>query len=202
LLIASQLRLQAYHVAIHVTATGWEEVEKNAPTLDEAGELLIAASEAFKRVHWRFSPIPALPKFTVLERFGRLLLYAQQAKLTEVFVSFLQQNDRIPETRTPQERFELLNQMAVMAAQYGVQVKLCQDDRSLSEWQGSKFSLGVCVPQSDFPGETRPEDCGCALMVDPFTINESCQFGCLYCYAADQTLSTKKINSTRKLRVL
>jgi len=202
LLIASQLRLDPYHVTVNVTATGWGEVEKGAPTLYESGELLLETAEAFQHVYWRFSPIPALPKFTVLERFCTLLAYAHKAKLTEVFVSFLQPNDRIPEVRTPQERFELLNQMSGMAAQYGIEVKLCRDDRSFADWQGAKFSAGICVPQSDFPGATRPEDCGCTLMVDPFTINESCQFGCQYCYAADQGLASKKNNSTRRLKVV
>ena len=41
------------------------------------------------------------------------------------------------------------------------------------------------------------EGCGCVLMADPFTINESCTFGCQYCYAADKSLAPKKRNTTK-----
>jgi sulfatase maturation enzyme AslB (radical SAM superfamily) len=41
------------------------------------------------------------------------------------------------------------------------------------------------------------EGCGCALAVDPFTINETCTMGCSYCYAADKSLASKKRNTTK-----
>lgn len=195
-IVASQLRLQAYNVVVNVTATGWEEVEKGAPTLDEAGRLLIATAEAFPKTYWRFSPIPALPERVVLERFARLLDYAERAGLKQVFVSYLQSNDRINETRTAMERFDLLNRMSAMAQNYGVSVFLCQDDHSFDDWQGKQFSLEPCVRSEDFSKAGVVERCGCVMIVDPFTINETCTFGCQYCYAADQSLSPKKRNTT------
>lgn len=195
-LIASQLRLESYKVVVHVTATGWREVEKGAPTIEESGRLLVEAAAAFSAVHWRFSPIPLLPSQMILERFQYLLEYAHRAGRRQVFVSFLQPNDRIPETRGVSERFELLNRLSEIAEPAGLQVVLCKDDRSFDDWQGARFRLAPCVPASDFMrnGLTL-EPCECVSMVDPFTINESCAYGCHYCYAGDKTLAAKKRNS-------
>lgn len=204
-LIASQLRLEPYNVSVHVTATGWEEVERGTPSMEDAGRLLIETSKAF-RVHWRFSPIPMLPDWVVLERFKILSEYAAEAGLKSVFVSFLQPNDRIPETRTKEQRFVLLNHMADDAAQLGLRVDLCQDDLSfvVNGFEAQRrFNYAACVPTSDFPTATSAQErCGCVLMVDPFTINETCSFGCQYCYAADKDLSVKKRNSIRGLKVI
>lgn len=180
-LIQDRYLLDPYRVVVHVTATGWEEVEKGAPSLEDSGRLLVQASQVFEKVYWRFSPIPLLPEEVVIQRFLRLLEYAVTAKVTQVYVSFLQENDKVPETRDPFTRFNQLNLMAALAAHYGVQVLLCDDDKTFQGWEGAKFKMGACVPPSDFDGATHKEDCGCALMVDPFTINETCKFGCSYC---------------------
>ena len=200
-LIAAQLRLEPYNVAVHVTATGWEEVEKGAPSMEDAGRLLIETSKAFQRVYWRFSPIPLLPDWVVLERFRILSGYAAQAGIKSVFCSFLQPNDRIPETRTVEQRFALLNEMADDAAKLGIRVELCRDDLSFMG-RDAKFQTSICVPAQDFPTSSAYERCGCVLMVDPYTINEACSFGCQYCYAADQELSAKKRNSLKGLKVI
>jgi hypothetical protein len=201
-LIASQLRLQPYNVVVHMTATGWREVEKGAPTIEEAGRLLVEACRAFSRVRWRFSPIPLISDQMVIERFKRLLDYAMNAGLTDVFVSFLQPNDMLPETRSAGARFELLNRLSEVASP--LRVNLCKDDRSLDDWQGAQFELAPCVPMSDFMGrQALPlESCECVTMVDPFTINESCCFSCMYCYAGDRALTVKKRNSVRGLPVV
>jgi len=202
-LIASQLRLKNYNVVVHMTATGWREVEKGAPTIEEAGRLLVGAAEAFGNVHWRFSPIPLLPRQMILERFKYLLEYAYRASRREVFVSFLQPNDLIPETRGSSERFDLLNRLAELAAPAGIQVMLCKDDRSFDDWQGAKFFLAPCVPASDFSRQGLAfEACECVAMVDPFTVNESCSYGCQYCYAGDKSLAAKKRNTSRGLTLI
>lgn len=202
-LIAAQLRLAPFNVTVHVTATGWSEVEKGAPSMEDAGRLLIETSKAFLNMYWRFSPIPLLPDWVVLERFRILCGYAAHSGLTSVFCSFLQTNDRIPETRTEDHRFRLLNAMADDAAKLGIKIDLCQDDRTFMGRSGARFSTSICVPTKDFPSSKLTyERCGCVLMVDPFTINESCSFGCAYCYAGDQGLSSKKRNSIKNLQVI
>lgn len=199
-LILSRKALAQYRVTVHMTATGWSEVEKGAPTLQEAGKLLVQTAKVFDTVYWRFSPIPQLPQAELFRRFQRLLGYASIANLDQVFVSFLQPNDKIPETRSPNERFELLNTLSVEAKEFGVKVVLCRDDRTLDSFKGHQFALEACVSPMDFGGDghVHLENCGCVLLVDPFTLNESCHFGCTYCYAADKSLSVRKRNTTRQ----
>lgn len=196
-LVRDRKLLDPYRVAVHLTATGWAEQERGTPSLKQAGELMVAASMAFETVHWRFSPVPLLPENVVLERFQRLLVYAAAAGLDQVFVSFLQTNDRIPETRGATERFDLLNRLADLTAPYKIKVALCRDDRTLDKHDDRQFSIGTCVDPVDFGDESRVhlEDCGCVLMVDPFTINESCRYDCGYCYARDISLSPRKRNT-------
>ena len=198
-LLLSQELLKPYQVTVHVTATGWSEVEKGTPTLEQAGQLLIKTAKSFKQVYWRFSPVPMLPTTELFRRFQLLLGYASVAGIKQVYLSFLQPNDKLPESRAPQERFNILNTLADEAKAFGIQTILCRDDRSLDGFKDPQFVLGPCVQPVDFGGQAHVqlENCGCVAMVDPFTVNESCGFGCDYCYSADKTLSEKKRNTTR-----
>lgn len=195
--------LKDYRVKVHMTITGWEEVEKGAPSLDEAGELLLETSKVFgsENVRWRFSPVPLVED--AAKRFARICKYARQAGLRESFVAFLQNNDLVPETRDVDQRLNLLEEMSNHASRYGLDVKLCNEDRSLLGYVPTSLNLGsgVCAPPEDFGLEGVPvtpsEGCGCGYSIDPFTINETCTFGCTYCYAADLGTAPKKRNTTR-----
>lgn len=197
-----------YRTKIHLTVTGWEEVERGAPNLRGSLVSLGATVRAFgaQNVTWRFSPVPLVAD--VVERFERIARIAQDNGLTSTYLSFLQPNDQLPETRTEEERIQTLRAIAEVAAQYGVHVRLCNEDRLLAGTPGAYPNLasGVCAAPEDFDlGGQNPapsEGCGCILMIDPFTFNESCGMGCQFCYAADKTLSPKKHNTTKKLKVL
>ena len=207
-LVVSQLTLKDYNVKIHVTATGWAEVEKGAPILSESIELLQRTVEAFgaENVTWRFSPVPIVPDAAV--RFESLAKGAAMAGLKSVYLSFLQPNDLVPETRAESERAALLQDLARIGFKYDVKVLLCNEDRLLESNRGLHVNLasGVCARPEDFElpnrGVPPAEGCGCVMAVDPFTINESCTFGCSYCYAADKSLTAKKRNTTRNLPVV
>ena len=186
--------LRPYQVQVHVTLTGWHEAEKGAPDIRTGARLLKETVEAFGRanVTWRFSPVPLLPIDEVLERYNHIATLVRQE---EVFVSFLQENDLVPETRDPVERSVLLFEMAQVYP--ATKVLLCNEDQTTPDSLG--VSRGVCAP--GFRGAldaAQFEGCGCVLMADPFTINESCTMGCQYCYAADKSLSGKKRNTTRR----
>ena len=206
-LIEHQTLLAGHRLKIHVTVTGWHEVERGAPDLHEGARLLALAADTFgaENVTWRFSPIPQVSD--VQERFEAILSVAAEHGIKSVFLSFLQENDLIPETRSVEERLQLLNGLAEAAHHLGVRVYLCNEDRLLAGQAELHPNLasGICAPPEDFAlpnrGQSPSEGCGCVLMVDPFTSNESCTFGCRYCYAADKTLSDKKRNTTR-LKVL
>lgn len=200
--------LRAYRVKVHVTATGWEEVEKGAPDLREGANLVGMAASIFgpENVTWRFSPVPDVPD--VAERFSTILAMASEYGVKSVYLSFLQENDLLPETRSEQDRLNVLVQVAEAAAHRGVRVYLCAEDRLLMGHPDLHPNLasGVCAPPEDFalPNRERPpsEGCGCVLMVDPFTVNESCTMGCAYCYAGDKNSAQKKRNTTRSLPVV
>lgn len=195
------------NLVINVTLTGWEEVEKGAPNLSTGAQLLARAAEVFgpKRVNWRFSPVPMVQD--TVSRFERIARLVYTSGIDRVFLSFLQENDRVPETRSSEERVELMRQMAEIGAKFAIKVLLCNEDRTLAgldpHWN---LSAGVCADPKEFEAPASvampSEGCGCILMADPFTVNESCTMGCTYCYASDQTLAEKKRNTTRTLPVL
>lgn len=198
-LVKDAALLARYPLVVHVTLTGWMEVEAGAPGLWEGMGLLIHAVGAFgpERVVWRFSPIPNLPDQELLHRFEVIARVAQQVGLRKVYASFLQTNDIMPEPRTKAERQRVLLSLAERAQ--GLQVLLCRDDRETLEGLTLPPNLaeGVCEDGSVFGADGQhQEGCGCALAVDPFTINESCSLGCQYCYAADKTLSPCRRNTT------
>lgn len=207
LLVASE-SLAAYRVKIHVTVTGWHEVEHGAPDITLGTDLLCLTLRHFgpSNVTWRFSPVPLVPD--TLERFEFILENAVKAGLRKVFVSFLQENDRLPETRSPIERTRLLQKMGALAHSRGVEVQLCHDDLALLTGVGSTpgLSLGVCAPPQDFlrHGHGLPphENCGCVKAVDPFSLNEACAYACEYCYTADRQVALRKRNTTARLPIL
>lgn len=201
-LIQDAALLKPYRVKVHVTVTGWSEVEKGAPSLYEGAKKLCRAAEVFgpENVIWRFSPVPVL--LDVVTRFRAIAAMAGDAGIKKVFVSFLQENDRVPEPRTVSQKTSLLQQFASEGWFYGVKVLLCNDDRALNVKGYRNLDLGVCAPPEDFSTEKQEVDtCGCGFSVDPFTINESCSFGCQYCYAGSVETAPKKRNTT-KLTVL
>lgn len=203
-LLADRELLRPYKVKIHMTITGWEEVEKGAPTIRKAIDLFNRTAEVYgkENVIWRFSPVPVVED--ALWRFSTI---ASNIRTTKVYVAFLQENDLMPETRPATERRRLLSEFASKSANLGTRVLLCNDDQRLFDVPvpfigDAAPELGVCAGPEDWGGEPEAEGCGCAIMIDPFSINEGCSFGCRYCYAADKSLAPKKINTTRSLPVV
>lgn len=198
---------RGYRVKVHFTLTGWEEVEDRVPSLRQGIATLAMAADVFKpeNIYWRFSPVPMVSD--VVPRFDQILAMAAEHGLNRVYLSFLHRNDLMPETRTDTDKMNVLVQIAELAERRGVRVYLCNEDRFL--WGIAQphpnLSSGVCAPPEDFsiPGRdlSPSEGCGCALMVDPFTVNETCKLGCKYCYAADKNLSPER-RTTRKLPVI
>lgn len=192
--------LAKHPLVVHVTLTGWVEVEDGAPYGWEGIDLLKATVDTFgpEKVVWRFSPIPVLPLPMLLDRFGAIAQAAQLMGLQKVYTSFLQQNDLMPEPRPLVERQGILLALAGRAPD--MQVILCQDDRTTLDGLTLPPNLrgGICEDGSIFGLARAPhqDDCGCALAIDPFTPNESCTLGCQYCYAADKTLSPCRRNTT------
>jgi len=203
-LIRHQELLKPFQSVIHMTATGWSEVEAGAPTLEQSVVLMrqLVAAFGVENVVWRFSPIPIVED--VLERFVKLAKAVEELGGKEVFTTFLQDNDHMVEPRTKVQRQELLKQMA---AETSLRVLLCNEDSVILDPSGpSHLARGICEDgqrfAAGFEGRLETDTCGCALAIDPFTINESCCFRCSYCYAAHQATSPKKRNTTKSQRKL
>lgn len=205
------LQEKGYRIKVHVTVTGWEEVEPKAPDCHHGANNLAFAHSLLgsDSVIWRFSPIPMLPDYELLSRFETIMARSVPYGLKRVYASFLQENDLMPETRTEADRLNTLVQMGEVASKYEVDVLLCNEDKLLIGHPGlhPNVTSGVCAPPEDFslPNRQKPvsEGCGCVLMVDPFTVNESCSVGCKYCYAADRSMNPHRRDSSKEhLRIL
>lgn len=199
--------LQPFDVKVHVTMTGWHEAERGAPEIDRALTLFTACVGMFgsDNVTWRFSPVPVV--YDVLDRFERIARTVAATGVRAAYVSFLQENDRVPETRPAEDRLDLLRRMSTRAMAYGVDILLCNEDRTLAGVAcPPNLRSGICADPASFnkleTSQVPPsEGCGCVLMADPFTINESCSMGCTYCYASDENLADKKRNTTSPRRL-
>ncbi len=196
-------------IRVHVTATGWHEEEPGAPTMSRVSFDVLNLSSWLggSRITWRFSPVPLLPHAILFSRFERGPKLFSPSGIREVFLSFLQPNDHLPERRSSEERIEIMCKLAEIASLYGLNVRLCNEDRTLLgvDELPANLAPGVCAPPEDFALRGREkspsEGCGCTLAVEAFGINESCCYGCRYCYAADETLSGKKRNTTKSIHL-
>jgi hypothetical protein len=201
-LIKNSGSLKPFPLVIHMTITGWEEVEIGAPDMHRSLDLMAKAVDVFgaENVTWRFSPIPAVED--MVERFDRIARSVESLGIRSVYVAFLQNNDLIPEQRSLVTRQELLLQMSRQAK--GMQVLVCNEDRVLDDLAcPDNLGYGVCEDGRRFKRQGMShEACGCAHSVDPFTITEACSIGCQYCYAADKSLAATKKNTTKGLWIL
>jgi DNA repair photolyase len=180
---------------VHFTLTGWYEVEHRAPGIDQGLELLGSAVEAFgvDNVTWRFSPVPTVED--TVQRFTKIASKAESFGFQRVYLSFLQRNDWEEETRTSEQRCELL---ARLAASTNLDLILCNEDQAtLASSRPERVRSGVCEDASRFHSKSRAEGCGCSLAVDPFSMNEACSMACLYCYSANRASAPKKRNTTK-----
>ena len=205
-LVWSNIIDRGYNIKAHVTVTGWGEVEGKAPKLGQAINSLATAANLLgpKNVYWRFSPVPLLPHPVIVARFDQIAVMAAEEGIDRVYLSFLQPNDRMPETRSEMDRLNILLELAEVAQTRNIKVYLCNEDQLLLGHPDVHPNLdsGVCAPPEDFslPGYAKPdsEGCGCVLMVDPFTVNEACSVGCSYCYAGAADFSPKRRDTTRR----
>jgi len=206
-LLRDSKMLEAYDIVIHFTLNGWSEIEHKAPNIEKGLDLLRRTCDSFgpENVVWRFSPVPVLDQETLFGRWGEISSEVQKMGIEECYVSFLQDNDNANEPRSPVARAKLLNAMAKMAPR--LKVSLCNEDSTLRQYRSEvpkghrmafadNLAYGICEDSKRFSPDVVTEGCGCALSIDPFTINETCRFGCEYCYAADKSLAPKKKNTT------
>jgi DNA repair photolyase len=204
--------LRDYKKVVHFTLTGWHEVEHKAPGIDYGLELMAQACDKFgaENVIWRFSPVPYVDD--AVHRFDRISSRVARMGIRDCYISFLQTNDLMAEERPVLRRNSMLRSFAAVAPE--LNLYLCNEDSTIREalahpdFRGAhsqakipNLSYGICEDSKRFAPDVKTEGCGCALSVDPFTVNETCRFGCAYCYAADKSISPKKKNTTKAHRL-
>lgn len=229
-LIKNVGRFLAYKHVINFTLTGWTEVEHKAPDIERGLDLMRQTCDTFgaENVVWRFSPVPTIQY--PFERWHKIAEEVVKMGVQECYVAFLQENDNLVEDRSMMSRVQLLQVMArdqpdlkvllcnedstlrdlhrehnsfagqdpteltSMAAHRLLHLKDAIDDIP------DNLSYGICEDSKRFAPDVKTEGCGCALSIDPFSINETCRFGCEYCYAADKSLAPKKRSTTKTTR--
>lgn len=193
-LVRDEQLLRPYRKVVHFTLTGWREVERGAPGVEAGADMLARSVETFgvENVTWRFSPVPLRRDVPAL--FGDIAARVSRSGLRRVYVGFLQQNDWLTEPRSEGERLTILREMAALT---DLEVVLCREDRETLRSPEGRLTAGVCEDGTRFGPGIRVEGCGCALAVDPFTQNESCRYGCRYCYAGNLSSAPRKRNTTR-----
>lgn len=189
--------LESYKKRFHFTLTGWQEVERKAPDIKQGLRILADMVSAFgpEDIVWRFSPIPTL--IGVADRFKEIADGVQKLGVKTVYLSFLQDNDLMQDPRGTFGKQFTLTLLSEAAPE--MTLLLCNEDRADLPHTKSNVRRGICEDGAWAGSAQRTEGCGCALAVDPFTVNESCVFGCRYCYAADKELAPKKRNTTKHL---
>src|SRR5581483_1696335 len=112
-LIAHADMLRPYNLRVHVTITGWTEEEPGVPRWVDTAHMARRLGVLFgwDRITWRFSPVPiGLDRHDLLDRFDKIawlvspFLSDPGGGIKNVFLSFLQPNDRIEEDRDMRER--------------------------------------------------------------------------------------------------
>lgn len=183
--------LKDYDARVHVTVTGWEEVEKGAPTMVRGATLLARMGRRYgwDRVRWRFSPIPSLSSREVLARYSYIAFNSDE-RMGPAYVSFLQGSSDW-ESRDMEQKHRLLYKMQTIHP-----LRLCADDPL---WK-SGLPMGVFQPGICSDRQGPKEACGCALAVDPFTIGEGCGMSCLYCYSQGE--AAKRDTTKKRLPTL
>lgn len=200
--------LQAqYNLYFHYTITGlsgvFEELVPPAPEMVRVFQE-IARRTSPRQIAWRFDPIVLTnmtpPEF-YREKFRELA--AQLAGSTErCYLSFATVYDKMKRTfqqleerkgvvllaTDQEERRQLADELASLAAGYGMKLFSCCNDFL----QSDLVAKGRCVDgeylselfhlQKRFPAYPTREGCGCARCVD-IGAYDTCPHGCSYCYA-------------------
>lgn len=170
-----------------------------------------------KHINWRFDPIiisSVSDRDSYIKGFERL---ASQFKglVERCYISFVTEYDKVRRNFTDftkqtsikiievsrDFKIELANELADMAAGYGIEMFSCCGDYLV----GPKIKKAHCIDgkiieQLFYPDglqyKTKPtrKDCGCTESID-IGAYDTCPHGCVYCYAnANKTRAFKAVN--------
>jgi hypothetical protein len=197
--------LEPYRVFTAVTITGWEEVERRVPPLQEQLDAFDAHLDLVgpSYMGWRYSPVPCDFAYSTerQETFARLCEFMSVRGMDTVDVSLLQpsphwskgyaQSAEHDETLARQQVYNLL---VSIASENGIRIGVCADDIALQaslrpELLKHSYST-ACLSRAKLDtlfGLSTPEilenGCACQLSIDPCQGPQfGCASGCQYCY--------------------
>ena len=180
-----------YRQFFNMTITGDELWELKVPDLDVQLAVFreMVSTYGVDKVRWRYSPIPL-----DWSLFGKILEAMAGMGVTECYYSFLHSDTKVKETRSPEERKEILLFMAEYAANFGVKMLGCWDDL---QWVGAHPNVyeascldarvldrvyGLEQYNIVHPVES---NCGCSMSVEIGNQKLlTCPHACQFCYAA------------------
>ncbi|MGQ9558310.1 MAG: DUF1848 domain-containing protein [Desulfurispora sp.] len=186
-------------------------LEKHLPPLEQCVQTFRELSRLIgaERVIWRYDPVILSGEITLqyhLEQFVRLADklagYTRNCVFSFVdFYSKAQRNLRGVGVReiSRGEKLYLAEQLARLAAHFGLQLASCAEDLDLSQFgimpsrciDGqllSSITGRVLRVEKD---KNQRQSCGCAASVDIGAYN-TCRHGCLYCYANYSKVAVEK----------
>lgn len=201
--------LSPYRVYSAITITGWEEVERRVPSMQEQirafdEHLALVGPE---KVRWRYSPVPNDFLYNEMQqqRFDHLCAHMSRMGIREVDVALLQPSPHWSKGYMPpsakfqnemEARAAVLEVVVDIALTYGIKIGVCADDLILmgnlsSEMQKNAYEtkcLDRAALDRAFGLETLQRDengCRCQLSLDPCQGKQfGCASGCQYCYVS------------------
>lgn len=202
-LIEKLEKIETKNLFFHFTITGAKELELYTPEHLDAIKDLIYLSKRYspERVIWRYDPICITDKLTFELFEERFIEYAEKLSgfVNSCFISFVfpygkvlanfkQCNDHKLIDITENDKRIFAARLALIAANYGIQLYACCNDYLLSDKvrkasciNGGYLSSIFNTPLVKTKAPTRKE-CACTKSMDIGKYN-TCYHGCLYCYA-------------------
>ena len=188
--------LDAYRNFFNMTICGDRTTELGVPELEIQLQSMadLVAAYGPEKVQWRYSPIPK-----DWARFEEIAKFVAGLGIDQCYFSFLHSETLTPETRSIQERAEVLTRMSEILERLGMDLLGCWDDDQFANLRPN-VKGAVCVDAQkinriyglEHLGLTHPKEgqCRCTKSIEPASqIALPCPHNCTFCYAAPSNLT-------------
>ncbi len=199
-----ELHDMGYSYCLHYTITGAQAFyEPNVPSLTESFGIVeqLAKKLSPEQLFWRFDPIvltDQTSKDLYLKQF-QFIASTLHEQTRQCFISFVQLYKKVNRqfkhhsielhNNTIQEMRDLVKLFSEIAADYGIELKVCSQDGLIEEnamkaacIDGEYLKRLFPEKQLDVKKSPTRKGCGCSASKD-IGMYDSCRHGCVYCYA-------------------
>ena len=184
-----------YRQYFAMTICGDRTTELRVPELDVQLQCFadMVAEYGVEKMQWRYSPVP-----NDWSEFERVAKFMADLGVTECYFSFLHSETAIPETRSWEQRRDIVERLCAILKPLGITLLGCWDDDSFAG-VAENFGKAVCVDAYRIDriygiheyGLMHPttDECRCSASIEVATQNLlACPHACTYCYAAPQNI--------------